>query len=437
MRFAPLTSLLRPALILACITLAAIFATSPAAALVVENTAGTTVAPADDPGWNYVTTGGRNMVYLGDGWVLSAFHVGAPTPSEVLSINGGSFNVVSNQAFMVKNQPGQGLSTETDLRMFRINGDPGLSPLNIASLPINEAGTNSFQINQREVTIIGNGPTRQANQTRWNVTTVSNGPDIWTESATGAYVGYKSEGANVKRWGTNQIADEDGLFGGNDNDLRGNLQLTLCGGACTLNVQSMVTQFDASGLTNEAQVVGGDSGSSVFFKRNGVWELIGIVNAQLSGLGVDGQSTANAVYGNYTTFADLSYYRSDILNIMNANANYSVLGDINLDGFVTGTTTAAGGATGDLAAFVAGWGYNNGTGVGTVTSWKKGDLNRDGKTDYLDFVLLRTAFNPTGGSGGLTLGSLFGGTAVPEPASLIAALGGIAFLAISRRFWRR
>lgn len=400
---------------------------------------GTTVAPADDPGWNYVTTGGRNMVYLGDGWVLTAFHVGVPTPSEVLSINGGSFNVISNQAFVVKNQPGQGLTTDTDLRMFRINGDPGLTPINIASDPITE----STPIAQRQVVIIGNGPTRQAAQTHWNVTQVAgNANDIWTEVTpppNGMYIGYKSmqPADNTKRWGTNQIADEDSLFGTNDNDLRGNLQLTL--GVGNRNIMSMVTQFDASGLTNEAQVVAGDSGSSVFYKRNGVWELIGIVNAQLTGIQgpngqyLDAQNTANAVYGNYSTFADLSYYRSDILNIMSTNPNYSVLGDINLDGVVTGTTTAAGGATGDLAAFVAGWGYNNGTGAGTVTSWKKGDLNRDGKTDYLDFVLLRTAFNPAGGAGGLTFAALFSGTAVPEPASLASALCGLACFAIFRR----
>ena len=87
---------------------------------------------------------------------------------------------------------------------------------------------------------------------------------------------------------------------------------------------------------NEAQVVSGDSGSSVFYKRNGLWELIGIVNAQYSTYA--DQSTLNAVYGNYTTFADMSYYRSEIMSIMNApeNPNYSVMGDVNLDGDVTG-----------------------------------------------------------------------------------------------------
>lgn len=440
MQFAPLRLVILATAKSLCVAVVATIFSPMASALVVENMTGTTVAPADDPGWNYVTSGGRNMVYLGDGWVLSAFHVGVPSPSETVSLNGGSFNVVSNQWYTVKNPTGQGLSTDTDLRLMRINGDPGLGPINLASLPINETGTNSFPINQREVLIIGNGPTRQASQTRWNVTQVAgNNNDIWTEAVNGTYTGYKAEGPNVKRWGKNLIADEDSLFGGNDDDLRGNLVLTVAGE--NRNIMSMVTQFDASGLSNEAQAVSGDSGSGVFFKRNGVWELVGIVNATLNGIQgpngqyLDGQSTLSAVYGNYTTFADLSYYRNNILSLMNANPNYSLVGDINLDGVVSGSTSG-GSATGDLLAFVNGWGYDNGLGVGTVTSWKNGDLNRDGKTDYLDFVLLRNAFNPSGGAGGLTLESLLAGVVVPEPAStatIILGLSGFAYFRLIRR----
>jgi len=412
-----------------CIFALATLCASSANALIVENMTGTTVAPADDPGWNYVSTG-QNFVYLGDGWAISAGHVGLPAAS--LSFNGVSVNTIPGQNYIVKNPTGMGLSADTDLRMIRVNGDPGLMPINIASNPVTE----STLIGQRQVVLIGNGATRQANQTQWNVSVQpGTNNDIWTEAIppqTGTYIGYESTqpNDNTKRWGTNQIADEDSLFGGNDGDLRGNLQLSLFVGQ--RNVMSMVTQFDQSGLTNEAQVVSGDSGSGVFYKRNGVWELIGIVNAQLSGLGVDNQSTANAVYGNYSTFADMSFYRNEILAVMNANPNYSMIGDINLDGVLSGTTTS-GVATGDLAAFVNGWGYDNGTGDGDVTSWKNGDLNRDGRTDYLDFVLLRDAFNPAGGSGSLTLQSLFGGAAVPEPASAVTLLFGLAWLTAVRR----
>jgi hypothetical protein len=298
-----------------------------------------------------------------------------------------------------------------------------LPDLNIASQQLFE---NTSPLATRQVTIIGNGPTRQASQTHWN--------SSWEEVSSGfTYTGYKTvdPSASTKRWGTNQIADEDCLFNscGNDNDLRGVIQMPL--GVGPRDVMSMVTQFDASGLTNEAQVVTGDSGSGVFYKRNNVWELIGIVNAQppIS----QGQSAMNAVYTGYTSFADMSYYRSEILSIMNApeNQNYSVMGDVNLDGAVTGGVVA-GIPTGDIAAFVAGWGYDNHTGTGTVTSWKNGDLNRDGKTNVDDFLLLRPTL-PALGAGSLSLESLLGGAAVPEPASSFLALLAVGFAAISRR----
>jgi hypothetical protein len=417
-------------------------------ALVVENMAGTTVAPADDPGWDFVTGAGSHaFVYLGDSWALSAFHVGLPNSSQFLHFGTGSYKMIPNRAFTVPNPAGSGLSALTDLRLVRINGDPGMPNFSIASTPITESTPEA----QREVVIIGAGPTRAATQSHWNVQQVGgNNNDVWTEvlpPPNGTYQGYasfQSEPENdVKRWGKNRIADEDSLFGGNDGDLRGDLELGLgTGGADKRNIRSMVTRFDSptsGGLANEAQVVGGDSGSGVFYKRDGKWELIGIVNAQLTGIKVagqllDGQSTANAVYGNYSTFADLSYYRDEINRIMtdSESAGYSIMGDVNLDGVVNGST-AGGVPSGDVAAFVDGWGYDNGTGKGDVTSWKNGDLNRDGKTDAADFSLMRTALNPAGGAGGLTLESLLGGAAVPEPASLVTALTGLAYFAVFRR----
>jgi hypothetical protein len=418
-------------------------ASQNASALIVENMTGTTSAPADDPGWNFVTgAGSRAFTYLGNGWALSAFHVGVPENNESIIFNGASYKIIPGQEYTVPNgspPPGVTLTALTDLRLIRINGDVGSPTFSLASSPITE----STPIGQREVVFIGAGPTRQAAQSHWNVTVVGgNNNDVWTEVAVGGtYHGYKAFTSgietDVKRWGTNQIADEDSLFGGgNDNDLYGKLSLNLQVGQ--RDIMSMVTQFDQGGLPNEAQVVGGDSGSAVFYKRGGQWELIGIVNAsyssyenQFASISNGGTGSGTAMYGNYTTFADLSFYHNEILNIMNANQNYSVMGDINLDGVVTGSTTG-GAPTGDIAAFVAGWGYDNGTGIGTIDSWKHGDLNRDGKTDAADFVLLRNTVNPSG-VGGFSLDSLFGGVGVPEPSSVLLALAGMSLLSGYRR----
>ena len=382
--------------------------------------AGTTVAPVDDPGWNYVSTGGRNLVYLGDGWLLSAFHVGVPSPIENLVFNGNAFNVIPNQTFVVRNQPGEGLTTDTDLRMMRINGDPGLTPLPIASQQLFEASTPLGP--SREVIIVGNGLTRMPDLTSWDVEVgEGDNDDVWSQvvGTTGEYVGYRADqpAGLAKRWGTNQLADEDTVFETNDDDLRGQLPLAL--GVGERDVISLLTQFDSptgGGLTNEAQAVSNDSGSAVFSKASGQWELLGIINANIT---YENQPGPTAIYGNYTTFADMTYYRPDILRIMSANPNYSVLGDVNLDGVVSGTTIG-GVPTGDLAAFVSGWGSDNGFGVGSVTTWKNGDLNRDGRTDYLDFVLLRSAFNATGVE--VKAEELFGHAVIPEPASLAMAL---------------
>lgn len=404
---------------------------SPCFALIVEDLAGTTVEPADDPGWNYVSTSGRNLVYLGDSWILSAFHVGVPTPAESVVINGITFNVIANQAFVVRNQAGQGLSNDTDLRLMRINGDPELPPLAIASQPFSESTTPDGP--QRDVMVIGNGLTQFPAKSSWNVEVQSGDDnDVWTEipAGTGEYLGFRANlsAGLTKRWGTNRIADEDAIVDTNDDDLREQLQLTL--GVGERDVVSLVTRFDApseDGLANEVQAVPNDSGSAVFTKASGRWELLGIVNSNLL---YENQPDITAMYGNYTTFADLTYYRPDILRIMAEHPDYSLVGDLNLDGTLQGKV-AGGTATEDLAAFVSGWGYNNGTGVGTVTSWKQGDLNRDGKTNYLDFQLLRSAFSAQGVVP--TAEDLLGSANIPEPSSLGIALTAFASLAVRLR----
>src|SRR5262245_40515196 len=92
----------------------------------------TATAPADDFGFlNAVQTGNfaggvcvsncLNGVYLGDGWILSAKHTGVggvkfdhiATP----------FTAIPNQAFLVSNPTGLGLTEGTDLRLYRIKGD--------------------------------------------------------------------------------------------------------------------------------------------------------------------------------------------------------------------------------------------------------------------------------------------------------------------------
>jgi hypothetical protein len=209
---------------------------------------------------------------------------------------------------------------------------------------------------------------------------------------------------------------------------------------------TLVTQFNTSatgGLTNEAQAVDKDSGSAVFRQRtSGQWELIGIVSFAYTDLPDSNTSPPHqpplaAAYGNLTGFADLSFYRNEIYNIINSHSNYSIAGDFDLDGqFQTDLND-------DIAAFVAGWGFDNGLGVGNVTSWAKGDLSgpsglRDGKTDVFDFIAFRDVINSPAAAASLAgqLG-IIGGSLIPEPSSAVLAAFTAAWLSFFRRRRRR
>jgi trimeric autotransporter adhesin len=130
----------------------------------------------------------------------------------------------------------------------------------------------------------------------------------------------------------------------------------------------------------------------------------------------------------------LSYYRDVINNIINAHPDSSVtvLGDVNLDGIVSGDGTGAA-ATDDVTAFIQGWGTHQTT--GNLISWQKGDLNQDGIVDVSDFLLLRAAFNGAGAGASANALTAFVDSAVPEPTSVVLAAIGAAFLALfCRRF---
>jgi hypothetical protein len=161
------------------------------------------------------------------------------------------------------------------------------------------------------------------------------------------------------------------------------------------------------------------------------------------------QPPSSAVYGDATTMTNLSYYNENFIDpnvpippansrwgiqdIIDRHPDYSIIGDVNLDGIVSGDGTGPV-SVDDVSAFVAGWGSNNDLGRGTITSWKNGDLNRDGETNVVDFLRLRGALN--GQISPTAMAALFGGSAVPEPSALLLAVlacGAAFFPAAHRR----
>jgi hypothetical protein len=421
-----------------------------AEAVVVGTVMDTTVNPASypgwtegDPGWNNVTQSGFNYVYLGDNWVLTARHIVAQTAT----FSTGSFTRIASQNYIISNPPpnladGVSLTPQTDLRLFRIRGNVGLPALTIASESPTATGADGAQM-----VYIGQGRPRAESETHWALN-LSSPPLDWisAEVTTGGNVhGYKTNDGREKRFGTNRLEDPSSSAFTSDafdeilSPTTAVMPLMTSDGI-TRDVISMVTIFnqqsDAGALPLEAQAVSEDSGGAVFYNRgtqeNPDWVLSGIVNATLI---YGNQSRRYAVYGNSTTFADLSYYNQpykfSICDIMKTCGAYSEMGDVNIDGVVAGDGT--GNVTeDDVAAFVAGWGNNNLAGKGDYETWKKGDLNLDGLTDVEDFLLLRGALN--GPISNTAMQAIFG---VPEPASAISAMLAAGILGLFGRRRRR
>lgn len=381
-----------------------------------------------DPGWANAghTSANLNAVYIGDGWMLSAFHTGvAPT---TFAESGQTLNPIPGQDFQVSN---------ADLRLFRINGDPTLLSPTIKSVTI---ASQPLAVND-QVMFISYGLFRDATELSWTVTPVSgDNNDIWTQvgscSGSNCYHGYGSpNSANNygKRWGVNTVEDDQTLFGTSENDA--NITVVVNGTTVTNLTQYAKQNAPCGSNCFEAQVISGDSGSAVYHKRNGVWELAGIT---VNIFAFDNQNTTTAVYrdvpfssppvfstGDASAFVDLSSYYSQITSIISAHQDYSSVGDLNLDG--TSGTAA------DISAFVAGWGYDNGTGAGTITSWKNGDLTHDGKTDVNDFLRFRSNISAGAGAELSALMSNYISGGVPEPSTAVLIVGPAVIFALRAR----
>jgi len=254
-------------------------------------------APGDDPGFaNIGTLNGATAIYLGNGWVLTASHVGGGT----VTLGGVPYAQLSTP-IQLTNQGAGGMTPNTDMILFQISVPPLLPALNIrASTP---SGGD-------DLVMIGNGVNQNPTRDSWTVTTVANplpnppneDNDIWTPDPGGPVETFGSPGGNTIRWGTNDVEGS-----GNINSAYG-------------TVRSVITRFDeVPGKPNEAQAVLGDSGSGVFWKNGGSWELAGMTYAvgnEDTYDNVPGGVTTSIVDSSVTLVADLSFYRAQILSIV-------------------------------------------------------------------------------------------------------------------------
>jgi hypothetical protein len=231
--------------------------------------------------WNYVgSVNGASGVYLGqyngNSWVLTANHVGLGS----FTLAGATYSVVGS-GFQLKNAN----STPSDLFLYQINGNPGLSTLKIAT------GSPSVST---PVDLVGNGLDRANTLSTWSVDTTTN-PWTWTTSSSGNESGYSWAGTATKRWGTNAVA-QTGVT-------------ALSGTAAFLTSFGSFGTGPNSGSDN-AQSTVGDSGGGVFLADG---TLVGLIDAEGT---FSGQPASTSVFGDETFIADLAQYRTQILSIV-------------------------------------------------------------------------------------------------------------------------
>ena len=271
-----------------------LFASSEAHAVLIATGTANATAPPDDPGWAHVGTrtgtgggggalNGLTLIYLGNGWVLTANHVGEAD----LLLDGVAYPRISGSKVRFQNAD----LSDADLMAFQIVGNPELP-----NLPILEISATSPAIGE-QVTMIGRG------RNRGTATT-------WFEPPSGPLrEGWLWASTAKIRWGTNQIANP-------------------AIAPTSTTTDSLISDFtkpgDAGFTSEEAQVVLGDSGGAVFHKVGPDWALAGVIHSAVQ---YAGQNPGSSLDGNISYFADLASFRSQIIPVVRPECSDEVDND--------------------------------------------------------------------------------------------------------------
>jgi hypothetical protein len=222
-----------------------------------------TRAPAEIPVWaNVGLRASMTAVYLGNGWVITARHVGA---GDVV-LGGVSHHALPESTVQLGERKG---APPPDLIAFRIEPRPKLASLRIRSTPPGVGDP---------VVLIGFGRNRGA-RASWN-----------------GHAGWSWGPSSVLRWGTNRVSEV-----GTDVSM---------GGIVT---RAFTMGFEPRGTRYEAQAAVGDSGGAAFIPRQGRLELAGVLIAVG---GFPGQPPDTSLYGNVTSAADLSVYKRELAALL-------------------------------------------------------------------------------------------------------------------------
>jgi hypothetical protein len=237
------------------------FASALACGLVVESDDGGALhggPPPRDPGFAYVgKRAGTSAVYLGNGWVITAAHANAGD----VEFGGVVHRAVPESAVWFGEGKDGRQGMPPDLVAFRVEPAPALPPLPVRPTP---------PIVGDRVVLVARGHNRGAS-IRWD-----------------GVAGFSWGPQKSLRWGTNRV-------------FAAGFEVESIG----CRTPAFALRFDAGETRHEAQAALGDSGGAVFIRREGRFELAGILIA-ISGRPTQPRDTA--LYGNFTTAADLSAF---------------------------------------------------------------------------------------------------------------------------------
>lgn len=258
--------------------------------------------PRPSSGTQNYSLGGTG-VYLGGGYVLTAYHIRALDNPTVINFGGTEYTIDTNSWQRLSNTDD---GTDTDLAMFQISGTrPSVTPVPYDNIP-------SSISNNQQIYVMGFGRDRDGSQTIYYISPDGGDSDTQDDLYTSLQLdtAYSLDGFNLLtskslRWGTNNV--------------EGTLRLDDGYGL----TDSMQISFDAIHDDNEAQLTNGDSGGPAFLfdTNDNTWKLVGIniaMGPAYSNQGIYRQPYTYAPPGpgtdyNFGFVADLTQYQSQLV----------------------------------------------------------------------------------------------------------------------------
>jgi hypothetical protein len=471
-----------------CAATCLIVLSEPVFAVVTVSGDDVSVAPSDGsiPGFYNVCYTGvpgdtSSGVYLGNNWVLSAWHTVAGLPNnEPASVSftdaAGNYTTIpvdpTTPSVQLTNPSD---NSPTDLVLYRLSSAP-------QGLPTLQISPNRAAVNDHAFLVADGGMSAGPQLHYYHVDSSSN----WSDSTTAPagplgpndFAGLPTlagSGPHWAHWGDNVVSDASSMV----YDGYGH-------GPCITTKFDNLQYTSTQPKSHEAQAFFGDSGGAVFIngRLSGV-----IVSVTLAG----GQSAPGnpALFGSQSYALDLSSYRQQIVSVTGTGSGASRLGDFNGDGNVNAadidilaanlrnnTTTPDEDVNGDSVVNNCDLNYLvgrlvdiNGGGELGAHGTHYGDANLDGKVNSMDLgIYLQHSGQPgamatwananfpdgsnntvVGGEDLLDVIQNFGDTGpnlaangaadaiinsvtiVPEPATLTLAACGILIFAAARR----